>query len=474
MDPADRSHENPWSGRFARGMSARLTAFNTSLPIEERLFECDVEGTKAHVSMLNAVGLLDDGEHRALQQALDEVLAEWRAGAIKLAPRLEDIHMNLEALLVDKVGQLGKKTHSARSRNDQQATAQRLYFRRSTRALIDAIHACQVELYAHCRRHADLIMPSYTHLQRAEFTHYAHWLATYVVMLERDRSRFEDALRRADECPLGACASTGTSLGIDRRLSARLLGFSRPTRSSIDAVSNRDYLLEFVNHAAILMITLSRLSEEIITFSSQEFGFLALDDALCTGSSIMPQKKNPDVLELVRGKSGVVVGNATSLLVICKSLPLGYNKDLQEDKTAWFSALDNCMSSLALIGDVVQTMTPSAERMTAATRSGHILATEYANYLVKKGLPFRDAHRLVGGLVKRAEADGVDVSELPLDVLRDASELFDEDIQAMSVREIAAKKNSVGSCGDAALPALLQELGELLDDYESRRGRDAG
>lgn len=448
-------------------MSARLTEFNTSLPIEARLFECDIEGTKAHVSMLHSVGLLDANEHRALDDALDEILGEWREGNIELVAPLEDIHMNLEALLVDKVGELGKKSHSGRSRNDQQATAQRLYFRRSTRELIDAIHSLQSELYAHCRGHMNLIMPSYTHLQRAEFTYYAHWLATYLVMLERDRSRFADALHRADECPLGACASTGTSLGIDRRVTARLLGFPRPTQSSIDSVSNRDYLLEFVNHAAILMVTLSRLSEEIITFTSQEFGFLELDDGLCTGSSIMPQKKNPDVLELIRGKSGTVIGNAMSLLTISKALPLGYNKDLQEDKTAWFSALDNCMSSLSLLGDVVRTMIPSAERMLDATRTGHIMATEYANYLVRKGMAFRDAHRLVGGLVRRAEDDGVDLSELSLDVLQAASELFTADIEAMSVVEIAARKNSIGSCGDVALSALLDELGQRLEAYAS-------
>ncbi len=463
--PRHDTDGNPWSGRFRAGMSARLTDFNTSLPIEARLFECDIEGTKAHVSMLARVGLLDADEHRALDGALDEVLAEWREGKLELRPELEDIHMNLEVLLVDKVGELGKKTHAARSRNDQQATAQRLFFRRSTRELIDAIHALQVELCAHCRQHAKLLMPSYTHLQRAEFTYYAHWLATYVVMLERDRSRFVDALRRADECPLGACASTGTSLGIDRRETARLLGFSRPTLSSIDSVSNRDYLLEFVNHAAILMVTLSRLSEELITFTSQEFGFVELDDALCTGSSIMPQKKNPDVLELVRGKSGTVVGNAMSLLTISKALPLGYNKDLQEDKTAWFSALDNCMSSLALLGDLVRTMTPRAQRMLDATRTGHIIATEYANYLVRKGMPFRNAHRIVGGLVKRAEDDGVDLAKLPLDVLQAASELFTADIETMSVAEIAGHKNSIGSCGDVALPALLDELGQLLDSH---------
>jgi argininosuccinate lyase len=460
---------NPWSGRFRTGMSDRLAKFNTSLPVEARLFECDIEGTRAHVNMLATVGLLTVAERSALEGTLDEILAEWRAGEVELVAHLEDIHMNLEALLVDKLGELGKKTHTARSRNDQQATAQRLYFRRSTRTLIDAIHDFQSELYAHCLRHEALIMPSYTHLQRAEFTYYAHWLATYVVMLERDRGRFEDVLRRADECPLGACASTGTSLNIDRRVSAELLGFARPTLSSIDAVSSRDYLMEFVNDAAILMVTLSRLCEEVITFSSQEFGFLELDDAMCTGSSIMPQKKNPDALELVRGKSGIVIGNATSLLALSKSLPLGYNKDLQEDKTVWFSALDNCLACLAILGDVVRTMAPSEQRMQNATRAGHTLATEYANYLVLKGMPFRDAHQLVGRLVKYAEGERVDLSEVPLATLQAASSLFCADVTAMGVREIAARKNSIGSCGSAALPALLGEIGELLDQYASTR-----
>ncbi|KGV99211.1 argininosuccinate lyase [Burkholderia pseudomallei MSHR3960] len=312
-------------------------------------------------------------------------------------------------------------------------------------------------------------MPSYTHLQRAEFTYYAHWLATYVVMLERDRSRFVDALARADQCPLGACASTGTSLPIDRRRSASRLGFREPTLHSIDSVSDRDYLVEFCSHAANLMIHLSRLSEELISFTSQEFGFIALADGYCTGSSIMPQKKNPDVPELVRGKAASVIGNAMSLMALLKALPLGYNKDLQEDKTAWFAALDNCMSSLAILTELVRTMAPVPDRMRQATLGGHIIATEYANYLVRKGMPFREAHRVVGELVKTADARGVDVSALPQAAFAEASPLFGDDIGRVTVEDMVSRKNSYGSCGDQALGELLAQLRSMLDAHRPGR-----
>ncbi|CAJ3198351.1 argininosuccinate lyase [Burkholderia pseudomallei] len=460
---------NPWAGRFSQTMTDSLVAFNTSLPLETRLFEADIDGTAAHVEMLHATGLLETAEHEALARALDEIRAAWRAGEIRLSPALEDIHMNLETLLVDKLGELGKKTHTARSRNDQQASAQRLYFMRSTRELVDAIDALQRAVLEHGERHDALVMPSYTHLQRAEFTYYAHWLATYVVMLERDRSRFVDALARADQCPLGACASTGTSLPIDRRRSASRLGFREPTLHSIDSVSDRDYLVEFCSHAANLMIHLSRLSEELISFTSQEFGFIALADGYCTGSSIMPQKKNPDVPELVRGKAASVIGNAMSLMALLKALPLGYNKDLQEDKTAWFAALDNCMSSLAILTELVRTMAPVPDRMRQATLGGHIIATEYANYLVRKGMPFREAHRVVGELVKTADARGVDVSALPQAAFAEASPLFGDDIGRVTVEDMVSRKNSYGSCGDQALGELLAQLRSMLDAHRPGR-----
>jgi len=457
---------NPWAGRFSASMTESLVAFNTGLPLEARLFESDIDGTRAHIDMLRSVGLLEPAEHDALAGALEEVRAQWLAGEIKLSVELEDIHMNLEVLLVEKVGELGKKTHTARSRNDQQATAQRIFFMRSTRELADAISRFQHALLAHCRQHPGLVMPSYTHLQRAEFTYYAHWLSAYIVMLERDRSRFLDALKRADQCPLGACASTGTSLPIDRKHSASLLGFREPTLHSIDSVSDRDYLVEFGAHAANLMIHLSRLSEEIISFTSQEFGFLALADGYCTGSSIMPQKKNPDVPELVRGKSASVIGNAMSLMTLLKSLPLGYNKDLQEDKTAWFAALDNCMSSLGILTELVNTMQPVPERMRQAVQGGHIIATEYANYLVRKGMPFREAHRVVGELVKLADSRKVDISGLPYADFAAASPLFTEDIGSITVEDMVIKKNSYGSCGDQALDELLTRLQALLDAHQ--------
>ena len=458
---------NPWAGRFSKKMTESLIGFNTSLPLEARLFEADIEGTKAHVKMLNAVGLLTTVEYETLDKALDEVLVEWQAGDIKLLIELEDIHMNLEVLLTKKVGDLGKKTHTARSRNDQQATAQRIFFKRSTIEIINLVDQFQKELFQHCQTHMNLIMPSYTHLQRAEFTYYAHWLSAYIVMLERDRNRFMDTVARADECPLGACASTGTSLPIDRKYSAELLGFKRPTLHSIDTVSDRDYLVEFASNASILMIHLSRLSEEIISFTSQEFGFIKLADDYCTGSSIMPQKKNPDILELVRGKSGSVIGNATSLMALLKSLPLGYNKDLQEDKTAWFAALDSCTASLNILMELVHTMKPVPQRMLESTQQGHIIATEYANYLVRKGLPFREAHRVVGELVKVAEQEGVDVSQLAYTRFVAASDLFAEDIKSISIENMVSRKNSYGSCGKHALNELMEIIHGFLELHKT-------
>lgn len=456
------SSDNPWSGRFSKQMSDLLVSFNTSLPIETRLFQCDIEGSRAHAMMLRTIGILGDEEFSALDQALDEILADWKAGSIALSASLEDIHMNLENLLIEKVGEAGRKIHTARSRNDQQATAQRLYFKESTKELINATYDFEKALLTHCKTHSGIVMPSYTHLQRAEATTYSHWLATYIVMLDRDRRRFIDALNRADECPLGACASTGTSIGIDREQTSSLLGFRAPTLHSIDSVSDRDYLLEFASDASILMIHLSRFSEEIIFFVSQECGFISLDDAYCTGSSIMPQKKNPDVLELVRGKSSTVIGNTATLFSLLKSLPLGYNKDLQEDKTAWFSIVDSALSSVRILTAVVQTMSPNPTKMIAATQSGHILATEYANYLLRKGLSFRDAHQTIGRLVKTADTMKIDVSQLPFSELKAANELFEEDIKEMSVQDLVRMKRSTGACG-SAFDEMLKEIEKILE-----------
>ena len=454
---------NPWSGRFSEGMSQRLIRFNTSLPLEERLFAADVKGSAAHVKMLAQTGLLQEEEAQRLEQELNAILADWQQGEIQLKPELEDIHMNLEVLLTARLGSLGKKAHTARSRNDQQAAAQRIYFKDTTAKLIGLIHGLEKALFSHCQTHPGIIMPSYTHLQRAEFTYYAHWLATYIVMLDRDRTRFKQCLERADQCPLGGCASTGTSLPIDRQLTASLLNFQSPTLSSIDSVSDRDYLVEFTSHSALLMVHLSRLAEEIIIFTTQEFGFIRLTDAYCTGSSIMPQKKNPDVLELVRGKTGTVIGNAVSLLTIFKSLSLGYNKDMQEDKASWFSALDNCMDSVEMMTDIIATMEVVPGKMKAATGTGHILATEYANYLVRKGMPFREAHRVVGELVKTAEKQGCDISELSNKQLNESCPLFGPDIIDLSVEGLVEKKNSAGSCGAQALPEMFKQVKALID-----------
>ncbi len=453
---------NPWGGRFSEAMTDRLIRFNTSLPTEERLFPYDVKASIAHVKTLERAQILSAQEAATLVRGLEEVLKDWQAGKVELKVSLEDLHMNLEVLLQERVGEVAKKVHSARSRNDQQAVAQRLYFKDSTRALAEAVRALQKAVLGQAKRHGGLLMPSYTHLQRAEFTSYGHWLSTYVVMLERDRSRLLDAVERADECPLGACASTGTSLPLDRAFTAQQLGFQRATLHSIDSVSDRDYLVELGAAAALLMVHLSRMSEELILFTSQEFGFLKLADRHCTGSSIMPQKKNPDIPELVRGKSAQVIGGAVALLTLTKGLPLGYNKDLQEDKKAWFDLYDHTLASVEILTELIEGMAPVDARMAAATKGGHIVATEYANYLVRKGMPFRQAHEVVGTLVRRAEQSNVDLAELPLSTLREASPLFEDDIVSMSPATWRGLKNSVGGCGDKAMEALWRELDGLL------------
>ena len=453
---------NPWGARFKEGMSARLVRFNTSLPVEARLFEADVRASLAHVQMLGATGLLTAEESLTLARGLEGILADWRDGKLQLKVELEDIHMNLEVLLTDRVGEVGGKVHTARSRNDQQAVAQRLFFKESTLALARTIRSLQQTVVDHAREHGSLLMPSYTHLQRAEFTTYGHWLATYVVMLDRDWSRLQDCVRRADECPLGACASSGTSLAIDREATAAALGFRRATVHSIDSVSDRDYLVEFGAAAALLMVHLSRLAEEIIFFTSQECGFLRLADAHCTGSSIMPQKKNPDVPELVRGKAGTAIGDLVSLLAIVKGLPLGYNKDVQEDKTSWFSLLDASQQSVEILTDLVREMAPIAARMKEAASGGHVLATELANYLVRKGLPFRSAHHVVGQLVKLADEAGCDVSQLELSAMQSVCPLFQPDVRDMTAQTMVVAKNSVGSCGTEAYARLMAELDTML------------
>lgn len=457
----DKSIKNPWSGRFSKNMTKRLVLFNTSLPIEERLFEYDIKASIGHVEMLYSTSLLTLDEKNILKQELERMLIDWQNSIIKLDPELEDIHMNIETILTSRVGELGKKVHTGRSRNDQQAVAQRLFFKESTQQLIDVIRNLQYSLLKYCKDNKKAIMPSYTHLQRAEFTSFSHWLSTYIVMLDRDKNRLIQCLDRADECPLGACASTGTSLPIDRDYVAKYLGFKQATIHSIDSVSDRDYLLEFASCSAILMMHLSRLSEEIIIFNSQEFKFIELDDGYCTGSSIMPQKKNPDVLELIRGKSSTVLGNAVGLLTLVKSLSLGYNKDFQEDKYSWFSALDNSISSVMIMGEIIETMKINKSRMKDACREGHIIATEYANYLVRKGVSFREAHRVVGCLVKMAESKMVDLSDLKLHDLKSVSELFSEDIKSEDIESLLQHKNSKGSSGDKAIEELFVEL-ELL------------
>lgn len=417
-----------WAGRFSKEIDETVNAFNSSIAFDGRMYEQDIRGSLAHAEMLRDCGIISQADCTAILGGLREILAELQAGTLALDPTAEDIHMFVEAELTKRIGDAGKRLHTARSRNDQVALDIRLTLR-------DAV--CEVRgLLKHLLRtitriaaeHTETILPGYTHLQRAQPITFAHHLLAYAWMLLRDDGRLADAAARMNYCPLGAGALAGTTYPINRQQTAAALGFTAPVPNSLDAVSDRDFCVELANALSLLMVHLSRFSEEIILWCSWEFKFIELDDAYATGSSIMPQKKNPDVTELIRGKTGRVIGDLTTLLTMLKGLPLAYNKDMQEDKEAIFDALDQTCLCLKTFAPMLATMRVNKENMRAAAAKGFINATDCADYLVKKGLPFRDAYRITGGLVARCIADGCTLETLPLSVYQAACDRFSEDV----------------------------------------------
>ena len=464
-----------WGGRFSQGTAASVEAFTASYHFDARLYRHDIAGSRAHARMLARQGLISQEECGEILSGLDQIEGDISRGEFVFRPELEDIHMNIEKTLSERIGAAGEKLHTARSRNDQVALDLRLYLREECGRIMELLTALQGALVKQAGRYRGTLMPGYTHLQRAQPVLVAHHLLAYYEMFGRDKARLADCLKRINVMPLGAAALAGTGLPIDREFVAAQLDFFAITANSMDTVADRDFAVEFAAAAALIQVHLSRLAEELVLWTSEEFAFVTLPDAFCTGSSIMPQKKNPDVAELIRGKSGRVVGNLMALLTLIKGLPLTYNRDLQEDKEPIFDSVDTVSASLALAAELLAGMSFNQERLAAALDRGCMTATDLADYLVKKNVPFRQAHSIVGRAVAYALEQGRDVAELTLSELKRFAEVIDEDIFAvLSVAGSVASRLSPGGTAhkrvDEAIAAACRELGLELPESNDEAG----
>jgi argininosuccinate lyase len=446
----------PWAGRFNAPTDAFVEAFTASVDFDQRLYRYDIQGSIAHATMLARQGILSQDECQRIVAGLEAVRARIDAGDFLWSIPLEDVHMNVETALTQAIGDAGKRLHTGRSRNDQVATDVRLWLRDEIDTIRAEILRLQSALLDLAEREADTVMPGFTHLQVAQPIVFGHHMLAWVEMLDRDRERLADCRRRLNVMPLGAAALAGTTYPIDRDYTAALLGFDRPAENSLDAVSDRDFAIEFAADAAILMMHLSRFSEELILWSSAQFGFVELSDAFCTGSSIMPQKKNPDVPELVRGKSGRIFGHLMGLLTLMKSQPLAYNKDNQEDKEPLFDTVDNLKGCLKVYADMMGNLSCRRERMAEAARQGFSTATDLADYLVRRGIPFRDAHEIVGKAVALGVREGRDLSELTLEELRAFSDRIESDVYSVLTLEgSVAARDHLGGTAPAQVRAAI-------------------
>jgi len=453
-----------WAGRFSQETDALVHRFNASLTFDRRLWPHDIRGSIAHVNMLGACGIISEGEAQTIAEGLQSLADDLGAGRAHLPPGAEDVHMGVETLLTERLGPVAGKLHTARSRNDQVATDLRLYAREAVQEVQREIANVQRVLVTHAEAHQDTLLPGMTHLQHAQPVRLAHHLLAYFWMLARDDERLADAARRMDKLPLGAGALAGTTFPIDRQMVARELGFEGVTENSLDSVSDRDFALEIIASLAIMMVHLSRLCEELILWSTPEFGWAQMGDNVTTGSSIMPQKKNPDVAELIRGKTGRVCGDLQALLMVMKGLPLAYNKDMQEDKEPLFDALDTATISLAVLGTLLQNTKFNAARMAGSLRGDFSTATDLADYLVRQGLPFRQAHEVVGKLVGACVGSGRVLEDLTNEDLAAASPLFTE-VNAMDLvgpRGSADARQAEGGTGAASGAAQLGKARALL------------
>ena len=457
------SEKKPWGGRFTGSTDAFVEAFTASVGFDQRLARHDIQGSKAHAGMLARIGVLTENERAAIAAGLDEILTEIERGDFVWSVQLEDVHMNIEARLTQRIGETGKKLHTGRSRNDQVATDIRLYLRDEVDGIIGLLGQLQTALLDLAEREADTILPGFTHLQVAQPISFGHHLMAWFEMLDRDRDRLRDCRKRINIMPLGAAALAGTTFPLDRDYSASLLGFDRPAANSLDAVSDRDFAIEFTACASLILMHLSRFSEELILWTSAQFGFVNLPDAFCTGSSIMPQKKNPDVPELVRGKTGRVYGHLMSLLTLMKGQPLAYNKDNQEDKEPLFDTLDTVWGCLKAFTDMVPHLSPNREAMRRAALQGYATATDLADYLVRKGMPFRDAHEVVGNAVRLGIETGRDLSALNLDELRRLSTLIETDVFEVLTLEGSLKaRNHLGGTAPAQVRQAIASARDRL------------
>ncbi|MCL2462526.1 MAG: argininosuccinate lyase [Defluviitaleaceae bacterium] len=460
-----------WGGRFTKPTDSQADHFHSSISFDKRLAGEDIRGSIAHAAMLGAQGIIPARDAELIQDGLREILADIRAGKVEFDEDAEDIHMNVERLLTERIGEAGKRLHTGRSRNDQVALDMRMYVKEEIGEAKALLLDLMGTLAALARRHLDTYMPGYTHLQRAQPVTLAHHLCAYFEMFRRDLGRLEDCHKRADEMPLGSGALAGTTYPLERQMVADGLGFAAVTRNSMDAVSDRDFCLEFLGAASIIMMHLSRFCEEIILWSSHEFRFVELDDAYATGSSIMPQKKNPDMAELIRGKTGRVYGDLVSLLTVMKGLPLAYNKDMQEDKEAVFDAADTVRMCLPVFTGMIRTMTVNRANMRRACEGGFTNATDAADWLVKKGVPFRDAHEILGRLVLECSARGKSLEELTLEEYRAVSPVFDEGIyEAISIENCVEARSLPGGPSKAYVAGLLGEYEEFLRERGGMEG----
>ena len=455
-----------WGGRFTGSINELAWTFNASISFDQRFLEVDVKGSKAHATMLAKQGIISEDEKNAIICGLDAILSDVKDGKLEITDKYEDIHSFLEANLIDRIGDAGKKVHTGRSRNDQVALDMRLYCRgevENTARLLEETLKCLMDVM---KDNLKTYMPGFTHLQKAQPVTLAHHLGAYFEMFKRDLLRMKDIYKRMNYCPLGAGALAGTTYPLDRNYVAELLDFEGPTLNSMDSVSDRDYLIEYMSALSTIMMHLSRLSEEIIIWNSNEYRFVEIDDAYSTGSSIMPQKKNPDIAELVRGKTGRVYGDLMSLLTTMKGIPLAYNKDMQEDKEAAFDAMDTVRNCLMLFTDMLRTLKFNKENMEKSATKGFTNATDAADYLVNKGMPFRDAHSVIGRLVLYCIDKGCAIDDLSLSQLQEFSELFSEDIyDAISLKTCVEKRLTVGAPSPVVMKNVIKANDEFLSSF---------
>jgi argininosuccinate lyase len=469
MNEGKKALEKPWGGRFQEATEKVLEEFSASVRYDRRLYRQDIAGSKVHARMLARQGIISDKDAEKIVSGLIEIEEEIASGKFNWSPKLEDVHMNIEQALVERIGEAGKRLHTARSRNDQVAADIRLYLREEIDRLDGLLSLLQEALLHQARAHQDLILPGYTHLQRAQPILWPHHMLAYFEMFNRDRDRLQDCRKRVNICPLGSAALAGTGFPIDREYVAEELGFHGITANSLDAVSDRDFIVEFLAASSIVMVHLSRLSEELILWTSAEFSFVDLPDSFCTGSSIMPQKKNPDVPELVRGKTGRVYGHLMSLLTVIKGLPLAYNRDLQEDKEALFDTVDTVCASVEIMAALVAKLVPRKEHISRIVTQGFLTATDLADYLVKRGMPFRQAHSVVGKAVSQCISQGKELTDLSLEDLKAFSSLIDKDIfETLSIEgSVGTRRCPGGTAPERVAEALAKAEKEVTDNLQT-------